>query len=95
MCKISHSHFFSIMLFVLPFRRERSTYFILGQVCHFVGGLKHKTCFVKNIRSMFINYLFIDATGRQPFNSAFGGLFDIVFLGPLVLVEFGKVKQNA
>ena len=88
MCKISHSHFFSIMLFVLPFRTERSTYFILGKVCHFVGGLKI-------IRSMFINYLFIDATGRRPFNSAFGGLFDIVFLGPLVLVEFGKVKQNA
>ena len=42
MCKISHSHFFSIMLFVLPFRTERSTYFILGKVCHFVGGLKHK-----------------------------------------------------
>ena len=35
MCKISHSHFFSIMLFVLPFRTEHSTYLILGKVCHF------------------------------------------------------------
>ena len=34
--------FVSIMLFVLPFRTEHSTYFILGKVCHFVGGLKHK-----------------------------------------------------
>ena len=42
MCKISHSHFYSIMLFVLPFRIEYSTYFILGKVCHFVGRLKHK-----------------------------------------------------
>ena len=41
MCKISHSHFFSIMLFVLPFRTEQSTYFILSKVCHFVGRLKH------------------------------------------------------
>ena len=24
------------------FRTEHSTYFILGKVCHFVGGLKHK-----------------------------------------------------
>ena len=37
MCKISHSHFFSIMLFVLPFRTEHSTCFILSKVCHFVG----------------------------------------------------------
>ena len=42
MCKISHSHFFSIMSFVLPFQTEHSTYFILSKVCHFVGGLKHK-----------------------------------------------------
>ena len=42
MCKISHSHFFSIMLFVLPFRTEHSTYFILSKVCYFVGRLKHK-----------------------------------------------------
>ena len=42
MCKISHSHFFSIMLFVWPFRTEHSTNFILGKVCHFVGGLRHK-----------------------------------------------------
>ena len=42
MCKISQSHFFSIMLFVLPFGTEHSTCFILGKVCHFVGGLKHK-----------------------------------------------------
>ena len=41
MCKISHRHFFSIMLFVLPFRTEHSTYFILSKVCHFVGTLKH------------------------------------------------------
>ena len=45
MCKISHSHFFSIMLFVLPFRTEHSTYFILSKVCHFVGRLKHKYFF--------------------------------------------------
>ena len=42
MCRISHCHFFSIMLFVLPFRTEHSTYFILSKVCHFVGRLKHK-----------------------------------------------------
>ena len=42
MCKISHSHFFSIMLFVLPFRTEHSTYFILSKVCHFLGRLKQK-----------------------------------------------------
>ena len=41
MYKISHSHFF--VLFVLPFRTEHSTYFILSKVCHFVGGLKHKS----------------------------------------------------
>ena len=34
MCRISHCHFFSIMLFVLPFRTEHSTYFILSKVCH-------------------------------------------------------------
>ena len=43
--KISHSHLFSIMLFVLPFRTEHSTYFILSEVCHFVGGLKHKNIY--------------------------------------------------
>ena len=42
MCKISHIHFFSIMSFVLPFRTEHSTYFILSKVCHFVRRLKHK-----------------------------------------------------
>ena len=46
MCKISHSHFFSIM-FVLPFQTEHSTYFILRKVCHFVGRLKHKYIFFK------------------------------------------------
>ena len=45
MCRISHCHFFSIMLFVLPFRTEHSTYFILSKVCHFVGRLKHKYMF--------------------------------------------------
>ena len=30
------------MLFVLAFRTEHSTYFILSKVCHFVGRLKHK-----------------------------------------------------
>jgi len=44
-CKISHSHFSSIMLFVLPFRTEHSTYFILSKVCHFLGRLKHKYTF--------------------------------------------------
>ena len=48
MCKISHSHFFSIILFVLPFRTEHSTYFILSKVCHFVGRLKHKYIFLNN-----------------------------------------------
>ena len=33
------------MLFVLPFRTEHSTYFILGKVTHFLGGLKHKDIF--------------------------------------------------
>ena len=42
MCKISHSHFFSIILFVLPFQTEHSTYFILSKVSYFVGRLKHK-----------------------------------------------------
>ena len=34
--------------FVLPFRTEHSTYFILSKVCHFVGRLKHKNLFGKN-----------------------------------------------
>ena len=33
MCYISHSHFFSILLFVLPLRTELSTHFILIKVC--------------------------------------------------------------
>ena len=37
-----HIALFSTMLFVLPFRTEHSTYFILIKVCHFVGRLKHK-----------------------------------------------------
>ena len=41
MCKILHSHFFSIM-FVLLFQTEHSLYFILITVCHFVGRLMHK-----------------------------------------------------
>ena len=49
MCRISHCHFFSIMLFVLPFRTEHSTYFILSKVCHFVGRLKHKVFFASLI----------------------------------------------
>ena len=40
--------FFSIMLFVLPFRTEHSTYFILSKVCHFVGRLKHKSIYAGN-----------------------------------------------
>ena len=69
-CKISHSHLFSIMLFVLPFRTEHSTYFILSEVCHFVGGLKQKNyylclkmCFKMicniNVKSCFITYVSI------------------------------------
>ena len=46
MCKISHSLFFSIMLFVLPFRTEHSTYFILSKVCHFVDTLKHNNIII-------------------------------------------------
>ena len=51
MGKISYSHFSSIMLFVLPFGTEHSTYFTLSKVCHFVGGLKHK------LRQLFLSYL--------------------------------------
>ena len=47
MCGISHCHFFSIMLFVLPFRTEHSTCFILSKVCHFVGRLKHKITYLE------------------------------------------------
>ena len=54
MCKISHSHYFSIMLFVLPFRTEHSTYFILSKVCHFVSRLKHK-----NISISFFVFHFV------------------------------------
>ena len=34
---LTHKNFF-----VLPFRTEHSTYFILSKVFHFVGRLKHK-----------------------------------------------------
>ena len=37
MCYISHSHFFSILLFVLPLRTELSTHFILIKVCCYNG----------------------------------------------------------
>ena len=48
MCKISHSHFFSIMLFVSPFRTEHSIYFFRSKAFHFVGGLKHKLLLIIN-----------------------------------------------
>jgi len=56
MCKISHSHFFSIMLFVLPFRTEHSTYFILSKVCHFVGRLKHKNIVISSFVFQFVGF---------------------------------------
>ena len=37
MCYISRSHFFSILLFVLPLRTELSTHFILIKVCCYNG----------------------------------------------------------
>ena len=37
MCYISHSHFFSILLFVLPLRTELSTHFILIKVYCYNG----------------------------------------------------------
>ena len=37
MCYISHSHFFSILLFLLPLRTELSTHFILIKVCCYNG----------------------------------------------------------
>ena len=57
MCTISHSHFFSIMLFVLPFRTEHSTYFILSKVCHFVARLKHKQGYRAKMHALLISQL--------------------------------------
>ena len=52
MCRISHCHFFFFFLFVLLFRTEHSTYFILSKVCHFVGRLKHKKI-IKRTKILF------------------------------------------
>ena len=81
MCKISHSHFFSIMLFVLPFRTERSTYFILGKVCHFVGGLKHKIIYG------FILQHHVDGDCKRSFCAYIYSLFVIDYLLLFVILE--------
>ena len=43
MCNVSHSHFLHhFVCKICLFRTEHSTYFILTNVCHFVGKLEHK-----------------------------------------------------